>query len=302
MSQDQRARLAAFPTDKPVDPATIGAVLADAARRLTAAGIDQPRLDARILLAHALGMPGNGLYGQEEQDIGVTVRDDFETAISRRLNREPVSRIIGSRGFWSLDLELTAAALDPRPDSETLIEAVLAHAGPRETPIRVLDLGTGTGCLLLSVLAEYPEATGLGIDISPDCVSLAIRNAAANGLAERASFQIGHWDEGLHTIFDVIMCNPPYIPTATIADLAPEVRDHEPRGALDGGPDGLDCYRELAARFPRRLAENGHIFLEIGHDQHADVTRIMAENALVTATVRQDLGGRDRCLIIRCGA
>jgi release factor glutamine methyltransferase len=282
-----------------VDTPTIREMLADAAQRLVAAGVDQPRLDARLLLGHALGDPQAHFHGREEEVPTEHARGNFEDLVGRRLRREPVSRILGTRGFWTLDLEINAASLDPRPDSETLVEAVLEHSPRREAPLRVLDLGTGTGCLLLSVLAEFPQATGLGIDISPDCTALAARNARANGLGDRARFQTGDWIKGLHAIFDVIMCNPPYIPTSTIQHLAPEVAHHEPPRALDGGVDGLDCYRRLALTFSETLAENSHIFLEIGFDQCQVVMEIMAAAGLRTLSVKSDLAGHDRCLVIK---
>lgn len=280
---------------------TVRDLLGTAAQHLSAAGIDQPRLDARLLLAHALGTPEERFHGREDDRLGDDARRIFEQLIARRLGREPVSRILGTRGFWSLELGINASSLDPRPDSETLIEAVLEHVEPRDTPIRVLDLGTGTGCLLLAVLTEYPQATGLGIDVSPDCVTLARRNAMANRLCDRASFQVGDWGGDVYTIVDVIMCNPPYIPTSIIPNLAPEVAIHEPFRALDGGEDGLDCYRRLCVEFLRLLADNGHIFLEIGHDQRRAVTHIMEEAGLRTVSAKADLAGHDRCLIIKRG-
>ncbi len=284
-----------------VDASTVRDLLDDASRRFAAADIAQPRLDARVLLAHVLGAPGERFYGREDKAVSSVVGMAFDAVVRRRLNREPVSRILGSRGFWSLEFELNEAALDPRPDSETLIEAVLDHVAPREAPLHVLDLGTGTGCLLLSVLAEFQQARGTGIDISPECVSLARRNAKANRLEDRVTFQVAHWDDGLDTIFDVILCNPPYIPRSVVPTLEPEVAVHEPVRALDGGPDGLDCYRDLASRFGRVLAENGHVFLEIGHDQRAEVTAIMAGKGLKTIAVRSDLAGHDRCLVLQDG-
>ncbi|MDE0810825.1 MAG: peptide chain release factor N(5)-glutamine methyltransferase, partial [Alphaproteobacteria bacterium] len=162
-----------------------------------------------------------------------------------------------------------------------------------------LDLGTGTGCLLLSVLAEFPLSTGVGIDISSDCVALATRNASANGIVGRARFQCGDWSDGINDIFDVIMCNPPYIPTVEIPTLAPEVAVYEPVKALDGGADGLDCYRRLSFQFPKIMAKNSHIFLEIGRGQRAAVTAIMGAAGLQTVGVKPDLAGHDRCLIIK---
>jgi release factor glutamine methyltransferase len=290
--------MVAFPE---VDTITIRDALHDATRRLMTAGIPQPQLDARLLLAHAMNAPGERFYGREDAPMPLEPRAAFEAAVLRRLNREPVSRVLGSRGFWSLEFELNEATLDPRPDSETLIEAVLDHIEPREAPIRVLDLGTGTGCLLLSVLSEFPRARGTGVDIAPDCVAIARRNAKANDLEDRASFQVGNWDDDLGAIFDVILCNPPYIPTSVVPTLEPEVAVHDPPRALDGGADGLDCYRDLASRFNRILAENGHIFLEIGHDQRSDVSTIMAASGLRNLSTRADLAGHDRCLVLKGG-
>lgn len=296
MTRADRSTSPAFP-DRP----TIGALLDAATARISAAGVEQARRDARLLLAQALGTPRERFHGRENDQLDAAAQGNFEQLVARRVGREPVSRILGTRGFWTLDLSLNAASLDPRPDSETLIEAVLDHISPRAAPIRVLDLGTGTGCLLLSVLSEYPNATGLGIDISPDCVALAARNAVASGLDDRASFQIGDWNSGIHAIFDVIMCNPPYIPTPIIPSLAPEVAIHEPYQALNGGADGLDCYRRLSMGFRHIMAKNSHIFLEIGHDQRHEVTTIMEAADLKVLAMRADLAGHDRCLVIKPG-
>jgi release factor glutamine methyltransferase len=285
---------------EPPEPATIRHSIDAASQRLTMAGVEQAKRDACLLLGQAFGTPGERFYGREDERLDARTQAVFEQLVDRRFAREPVSRILGARGFWTLDLEITPASLDPRPDSESLIEAVLGFISARDAPLRVLDLGTGTGCLLLSVLAEYPLSTGLGIDISSDCVALAIRNASANGLEERARFQCGDWSDGVNDIFDVIMCNPPYIPTVEISKLAPEVAVHEPFKALDGGADGLDCYRRLSFEFSNVMSENSHIFLEIGHDQRAAVTAILDAAGLRTVGVKPDLAGHDRCLIIKC--
>jgi release factor glutamine methyltransferase len=279
----------------------IRARLDDACRRMAAVGIEAPRLDARLLLALALKAPEDRFYGREDDLLDADASATFDQLVSRRCQREPVSRIVGRRGFWTLDLELNEASLDPRPDSETLIEAVLEHVTPRQAPLRALDLGTGTGCLLLSILAEYPNATGLGVDLSLACVALAGRNARRNRLESRAEFQNGDWMGDIHTIFDVIICNPPYIPAGQISTLAPEVAVHEPRLALDGGVDGLDCYRQLAVGFADVLAEHGLIFLEIGHDQQASVSKVMQQAGWRTVATRSDLAGHDRCLVLQIG-
>lgn len=275
----------------------VATVLTTAAGRLAKAGVEQPRLDARLLLAHALSLPDEGFFGREEMTVATEDLMRYDALVSRRCAREPVSRILGTRGFWTLDLEINHASLDPRPDSETLIDAVLEHLPDREAGLRVLDLGTGTGCLLLSILTEYPNARGIGIDRSIACVDLAARNAARNNLAGRAQFRPGDWIRGLDAIFDVILSNPPYIPDHEIARLAPEVADHDPRAALDGGADGLACYRRLAADMHRVLAPNGLVFLEIGHDQATAVRDIFEPGPLGYRALKKDLGGRDRCLV-----
>lgn len=277
----------------------IGVRLDDACRRMTAVGIEAPRLDARLLLALALKAPEDRFYGREDDLLNPDASAAFDELVARRCQREPVSRIVGRRGFWTLDLELNEASLDPRPDSEALIEAVLEHVAPRQTSLRVLDLGTGTGCLLLAVLAEFPNATGLGVDLSSACVALAGRNARRNHLESRAEFQSGDWMADIYTIFDVIICNPPYIPAGQISTLAPEVAVYEPRLALDGGVDGLDCYRRLAVGFSDVLSENGLIFLEVGHDQQASVIEVMQQGGCRTVAVRSDLAGHDRCLVLQ---
>ncbi|SDG51155.1 peptide chain release factor N(5)-glutamine methyltransferase [Roseospirillum parvum] len=263
-------------------------------RRFAKAGLGSPRLDARLLVAHA-GGPGDG-------PLEAAAQQALEALAERRLSGEPVSRILGRRGFWTLELELSAATLDPRPDSETLIEAALAHLpGPRHAPYGVLDLGTGTGCLLLALLAELPNARGLGLDIDPEAVATARRNAARNHLADRARFKVGGWGDAPFPAAlppaDLIVSNPPYIPAGEIAALAPEVARFDPLRALDGGADGLDAYRALLPLAAGHLATDGRLILEVGLGQ-ADPVRALAEQmGWHHQETRPDLGGIPRALV-----
>lgn len=277
---------------------TIREALAAAARRLAEAGVDQPRLDARLLLAHALDAPEERFYGREDDPLNVDASRRFEALTIRRADREPVSRIIGRRGFWDLELELAPATLDPRPDTETLVERALEAFPDRDAALRMLDLGTGTGCLLLAVLGAYPNARGIGTDLAGECVAVATRNAERAGLAGRAAFRQSDWTAEIEGIFDVIMCNPPYIPAGDIDGLEPEVARHDPRLALDGGPDGLDCYRRVLPEMAALLAQNGRIFLEIGADQRQGVEALARACPLDVVDTVADLGGRDRCVIL----
>lgn len=278
-------------------PATIGDYVAVGASRLAAAGVPNPRREARLLLAHVLQVDPIVITGYPERPV--PAGEAFERLIARRVDREPLSHLTGHREFWSLDLEVTAATLDPRPDSETIVETALTAFADPDAPIDVLDLGTGTGCLLLAVLHEVPGATGLGVDLSPAALAVARRNADRLGLASRARFEEGDWGGALRGRFDLILCNPPYIPTGQIAGLEPEVAAFEPRVALDGGPDGLDSYRALMPDIARLLAAKGVAMLECGAGQCAAVGQIAADAKLAAAGVYRDLAGHDRCLAVR---
>jgi release factor glutamine methyltransferase len=224
-----------------------------------------------------------------------------EAYIQRRLAGEPVDRIIGRRGFWTLDLIVTPDVLSPRPDSETIVEAARDHAllqHPKTAALRVLDLGTGTGALLLALLAEFPNATGTGVDVSPMAVDVARRNASLNGLASRATFATGHWAADASGFFDIIVSNPPYIPSGDIGGLETEVRDHDPLLALDGGADGLDCYREILPQIAGILAPGGIAVLEFGIGQGASVLQLAGASGLSLVEFRNDLSGIQRTIIL----
>ena len=274
---------------------SIAQALREATDKLTEAGIDTARLDARLLLAEALGVNGTWLFNHANDELQDGAA--FGALIERRLAREPVSLILGHREFWSLDFTVTRDTLAPRPDSETLIEAVLAEIPDRTGALSLLDLGTGTGCLLLSLLSELPAARGTGVDIDPATLAVAKSNAGRLGFRERTRFIQSNWWEGLSGRFDVILSNPPYIPSADIAGLDPEVAAFEPIGALDGGADGLDAYRLLAAGAGDFLADDGVIAFEVGAGQARDVAALLAEAGYNLRTVRKDLAGIERCVV-----
>ena len=268
----------------------IGDTLRAAAATLTAAGIDDAALEARWLMAHALGQPSNAPL-----DRRAATPENFAALLARRLTREPLAFIIGRQGFWTLDLEVSPATLIPRADSEALIEAALAHA---KQPGRILDLGTGTGCLLLACLAEFAQAFGVGVDLNPNAAALAARNAVGNGLGGRAVFLAGSWAAALTGRFDLVLSNPPYIVADEIAGLMPEVSQYEPARALDGGTDGLDAYRAICAALPGLLSPDGLAILELGAGQEGDVVAIARRNGLARVACRADLGGIPRALVL----
>lgn len=269
----------------------VSAALRDAAARL--AGVsDTPRLDAELLMAHTLGVERQALLLDPTR---FAVPDPFGDLVARRLAHEPVAYIVGYRDFWTIRLAVGPGVLIPRPDSETLIEVALARIADRAVPLLVLDLGTGPGTLLLALLSDLPQATGLGIDASRDALALADENARRLGMADRAVFREGNWTTDVAGQFDVILCNPPYI--ADDEALMADVADYEPTGALFAGADGLDDYRRIIPDLPRLLAPGGVAILEIGHTQRILVSEL-AEAAGFAIRCKQDLGGRDRALLL----
>jgi release factor glutamine methyltransferase len=276
---------------------SVGEVLRAATGRLSEAGIDGARLDARLLLAEALGKDGTWLFNHGNDELAEEAEAAFTALIERRLERQPVSLILGRREFWSLDFTVTRDTLAPRADSETLVEAVLAELADRRAPLSLLDLGTGTGCLLLALLSELPSARGTGVDLNPDTLSVARGNAERLGFAPRTSFLRSNWWEAVEGPFDVIVSNPPYIPSGDIAGLDPEVARFEPLGALDGGADGLDAYRLLVAGAEEFLGEDGVIAFEVGAGQAPDVAALLVAGGFAIRAIRRDLAGVERCVV-----
>jgi release factor glutamine methyltransferase len=270
----------------------VSEALAQASARLAAAGVEDARREARILLAAALGTDAAGLLGREEIDPAVV-----EPLLARRAAREPMAYILGRREFWGLSFLTTPASLIPRPDSETLIEAAIAARQDSRAVRRVLDLGTGTGCLLLAALTEFRQAFGVGVDLAPAAAALAARNAGALGLAGRTAFFAGDWAAALTGAFDLILSNPPYIRAGDVKTLMPEVADFEPSLALDGGADGLHAYRRILGALPGLLARDGVAVLELGAGQADAVVRMAA--AEFATSLHVDLAGHDRALVLR---
>lgn len=280
---------------------SIGEIFVAAVERLTEAGVAEPRLDARLLIGHALGGGPEIVLGFPERTVGPSEARRIAALVAERARRRPIAQILGRREFWSLPFIVTEDTLDPRSDSECLIGAVLARIMDRRLPLRILDFGTGTGCLLLSLLHELPGACGTGVDVSPAAAAVAARNAAMLGLAQRTTVVTGNWGAGIAGRFDVIVANPPYIPDFELAALEPEVSLFEPRTALNGGPDGMAAYRALAPDMGRLLADGGIAVVEIGAGQADAVTGIMAGAGLVHEAAVGDLAGRERALVFRRG-
>lgn len=256
------------------------------------AGIADAARDARILLANALGLAGDRLTLHLAEEVPADAAQRFDAAIAARVRRQPVSQIIGKRLFWGRVFVVTPEVLDPRPETEILVAAAL------ERPFaRMLDLGTGSGCILLSCLADLPKASGLGTDISLAALNVAQRNAQSLGLAARVRLQASDWCRGVAGRFDLITSNPPYIAANEMAGLAPEVRDWEPHLALTAGGDGLGPYRRIAAEAPARLVAGGRLLVEIGPSQGAAVAAMFAAQGLERVAIRKDLDGRDRVVL-----
>lgn len=292
-------------TSSPLPDATIMAetlsqTLARMTARLAAAGIEGARRDARLLLTQALAAEPSLAITQPERTLNEAELARVEALIARREKHEPVSRILGRREFWSLTFGITPHTLDPRPDSETLVRALLDRIEDKNAPLHILDLGTGSGCLLLALLSELPAAHGLGVDISEAALRTARENAQSLGLGGRVQFLRGAWAEGLAGSWQVIVSNPPYIKDQEFEELAPEVAQFDPRLALAAGPDGLDAYRMLAPQAARLLAPGGLLALEIGIGQQESVGALLLEAGLTLLDRVRDLGDIERCLLATC--
>ena len=251
-------------------------------------------IDARLLLEAAAGASRADILADPRRVLTDEQAAMLETYLARRERREPVSHILGAKGFWKIMLRVTPDVLTPRPDTETVLDVVLPLFAEHQR-FSVLDLGVGSGAILLAILAERDGARGLGVDVSEEALAVARENAANLGLAGRTAFLRGDWTAGLGADeFDLVVSNPPYIPTGDIAGLAPEVRDHDPRLALDGGADGLDAYRELAPQIIRVLRPGGRFAIEIGPGQRQAVEAQMAAAGAVDLAATNDLAGRER--------
>jgi release factor glutamine methyltransferase len=280
---------------------SIGAARRAVATTLRENGIASPDLDARVLIAHALGLDQAGLVTSATRLLAGGEAAEIESLSARRLAREPVARIVGMKEFWGLRIGLGPSTLVPRPDTETLVEAALAlidARGLRAHALRIGDLGTGSGALLLALLSELPRAFGVGTDMSTAALSVARDNATRLGLAGRAIFVACTYGEALAGGFDLVVSNPPYIASKEIAALEPEVRDYDPPLALDGGADGLSAYRALAADARRLLGSSGHLVVELGAGAERGATEIFRSAGLAVAGARIDLAGVPRALHI----
>ena len=280
---------------------TLAAALGAATRALAAAHVPDPQVDARLLLLAAAGLDRLALVLDPHRLLQPDAAARLDGWVARRAAREPVSRILGRRDFWGLTLRVTPDVLDPRPDTETVVAAVLDALGPRRgDPLTVLDLGTGSGAILCGLLSELPHATGWGVDRSAAACAVARGNLAAHGFAPRSLVLQGDWATALGPRrFDVVASNPPYIESAVIPGLDRDVRDHDPPAALDGGADGLACYRVLAADLPRLLAPGGIACFEVGRGQDGDVAHLMGAAGIGAVRVRPDLAGIPRAVLGR---
>lgn len=278
-------------------PTTLGEAVALLESQFQAADIDTWRIDARLLVAEAAGTSPQDVRLYPDRPLTDEQASVVLAFAGRRMAREPVSRIFGRRGFWTLDLAVTPDTLDPRPDTETLVDLVLAALPDRTQDVRFVDLGTGTGCILLALLSEYPKAQGLGVDASAGAVSVAAQNAQQTGLADRADMVQGDWASGLPDYCaDVVVSNPPYIAESEIADLDRDVRDYDPMSALVAGADGLDAYRTMIPQAFRIVIPGGLVALEIGQGQADAVAALMAEAGFEDIFQRADLAGITRCV------
>jgi release factor glutamine methyltransferase len=278
---------------------TRAAALALARQAFVEAKLDTPDLDARLLLAEALQIDVIEITVRPDVALGPQAAERLAGFACRRLTREPVGRILGRREFWGLPFDLSPETLEPRPDTETVVETALSLVPDRQAALRLLDLGTGSGCLLVALLHELPQATGIGIDRSLGALATARRNAARNGVAERTAFVASDWAAALRGRFDLVVSNPPYIASPDLEGLAPEVREHDPMAALDGGNDGLVAYRIIFAGTPALLAPGGMLVVEIGSSQEQAVRNLAGAAGLEVIRVSHDLGGHPRAVALR---
>jgi release factor glutamine methyltransferase len=283
---------------------TLDSLFAEARSRFLRAHIGEAALDARVLISGLLDLPAVAFMTRGEEIVSPKDAQRIRDAIERRAAHEPVHRILGSREFYGLTLGMSPDTLEPRPDSEMIVEGLVPFAQrfvEQKGSCHLIDLGTGTGAICLALLSAVPQATGVGSDLSAGAVAMARANAERNGLSERFAGVESDWFSTIAGKFDIIVSNPPYIRTSVVASLAPEVRDHDPALALDGGADGLDAYRTIAAHAARHLAEDGIVGVEIGYDQLQVVGQIFEEEGFTVIDRVKDLGGNDRAILFTFG-
>ncbi|MAI05800.1 MAG: protein-(glutamine-N5) methyltransferase, release factor-specific [Alphaproteobacteria bacterium TMED87] len=262
---------------------------------MSESSIENPRLDAKMIISHALGCEIDKILLDPKLEVSNNQINQINKYVERRINGEPVSRIIGKREFWSLEFEISRATLDPRPDTEILLDTILKLINPREN-ISILDLGTGSGCILLSLLSEYKKAIGIGLDISFEAIRIAILNSKKLGFSNRAHFLVGNWLNPIKSKFDIIVSNPPYIKSNYFHKLQPEVKVYDPRVSLYGGIDGLDSYRLIIPMVKKKLIKGGFLVLEIGFDQKNPVKELLLSSGFDKITCHNDLSGNFRCI------
>lgn len=271
----------------------VGSLLSNSEERLKVVGIKRPKFESRLLMARAMGEKHPALLNPNSM-VSLEIINKFEYFLTRRESREPISRIFGEREFWGLKFKINSATLDPRSDSETIIESALDAFHEDHPPLKILDLGTGSGCLICSLLKEFPSAIGYATDISYDAIFLAQRNAIENGLEERANFIVGDWDSAINSKFDLIVSNPPYIVSSEIDALEPEVSVFDPRMALDGGIDGLVTIRRLVKKLSDLAAPGARIFIEVGLGQADQTAALLESKGFFLRPHARDLAGRHR--------
>lgn len=274
-------------------------LLNKASQELSEAGIDNPRLDARIIFQHVSKLPQEVIYLSPELEISKEIITEYFKLISKRSKHEPVAKIIGSKSFWISDFAVNSSTLDPRPDSEVIIEAALKILIERDGKFRFLDLGTGSGCLLISLLQEFTNATGIGVDVSKEALEMALHNVKQHDLSNRVDLLNQNWADGITEKFDLIVSNPPYIPRDDIIELKEDVKFYDPMLALDGGIDGLDPYRYLAKQIKYILKKDAFAIFEFGFEQGEAIRSIFQESGYIVERMLFDLNNIERAIIIK---
>jgi release factor glutamine methyltransferase len=280
-------------------PETLGSILGETAAALSVAGCGEARRLARRLISSALSLDPSELWAYPEREIPARQVQHVQWLTRRVIASEPSSRMVGRRGFWGLEFALSADTLDPRPESEVVVEAVLRRIALRDSRLRLLDLGTGTGCLLLALLAELPRATGVAVDISVGAAATARMNAVALGFGSRARFFVGEWGRALAGRFSIVVANPPYVTRMAVAELPRAVREYDPRLALDGGADGLEAYCAIGAELRSLLTRDGIFAIEVGIGQADEVAGILINMGLAIDGIEHDYAGIARCVVGR---